>query len=253
MPELIPGAEPWSAAGGEVGVLLLHGFTSTPLSVLPVAEALAAAGISVEVPRLPGHGTHWKELQRTRWRDWVRESVAAFEQLKARTERRVVFGQSLGAALALYLAETRDDLDGVVVVNPSVYHKHPLKRLLPVLKWVVPAFPAIGNDIAKPGADEKPYSRAPLKAASSVFEFHDLVRRHLADVTVPVLVFTSRQDHLVPVECGDMVVDGVSTADVERVWLERSYHVACLDYDADEIAERTLAFARRVAAGTATA
>lgn len=249
MQELVPEAEPFSAEGGDLGVLLLHGFTSTPWSVMPVARALAAEGFAVEVPRLPGHGTRWQDLQRTRWRDWVREAVAAFERLGARTRHRVAFGQSLGGGIALYLAETRDDVDGVVTVNPSVEHRHPLKRLLPLLKWVVPAFPGVGNDIARTGADERPYTRTPLKAAASLFEFHDLVRAHLADVTVPVLVFNSRQDHLVPLECGDMVLAGVSSDDVERVWLERSYHVACLDHDAPEIIERTAAFVRRVAAG----
>lgn len=249
MVQLIPEAEPFSAEGGDLGVVLLHGFTSTPWSVMPVARALAGEGFAVEVPRLPGHGSRWQDLQKARWRDWVREAVAAFERLKARTRHRVVFGQSLGGGIALYLAETRDDLDGVVAVNPSVYHRHPLKPLLPLLKWVVPAFPAVGNDIAMPGGDERPYARTPLKAAASVFEFHDLVRAHLADVTVPVLVFSSRQDHLVPLECGDMVLAGVSSEDVERIWLERSYHVACLDHDAPEIVERTAAFVRRVATG----
>jgi hypothetical protein len=33
---------------------------------------------------------------------------------------------------------------------------------------------------------------------------------------------------------------------VEQVWLERSYHVATLDFDAADIEQRTVAFARRV-------
>lgn len=249
MPELIREAEPFSAEGGEigdVGVLLVHGFTSTPWSVRPVAEALAAQGFAVEVPRLPGHGTRWQDLQRTRWQDWVREAAGACARLRHRTRATVAFGQSLGAAIALYLAATRDDVAGVVAVNPSVYHPHPLRPLLPLLKWVLPAYPGIGNDIAKPGQDERPYRLTPLKAAASVFEFQDLVRSRLGDVRVPLLVLSSRQDHLVPRASGDLVVDGVASDDVERVWLERSYHVACLDHDAGVVIERTAAFARRL-------
>jgi carboxylesterase len=44
---------------------------------------------------------------------------------------------------------------------------------------------------------------------------------------------------------GDLVAGTVS-GPVERVWLERSYHVATLDYDQDEIESRALAFARSV-------
>ena len=54
---LLPGAEPWSAAGGPAGALCLHGFTGNPSSMRGLAEAFAAAGFSVELPRLPGHGT----------------------------------------------------------------------------------------------------------------------------------------------------------------------------------------------------
>jgi hypothetical protein len=51
---LIPGAEPWSHVGGPAGALVLHGFTGNPGSMRGVAEALAAAGFTVELPLLPG-------------------------------------------------------------------------------------------------------------------------------------------------------------------------------------------------------
>ncbi len=57
MNQPIPGAEPWSAAGGPLGVLVLHGFTGNPQSMRSLAEAFAAAGYTVELPLLPGHGT----------------------------------------------------------------------------------------------------------------------------------------------------------------------------------------------------
>ena len=67
---LLPGAEPYSHAGGRVGALVLHGFTGQPLSVKPWGQHLAGAGLSVEVPRLPGHGTRWQDLNLTTWNDW---------------------------------------------------------------------------------------------------------------------------------------------------------------------------------------
>jgi carboxylesterase len=60
-----------------------------------------------------------------------------------------------------------------------------------------------------------------------------------------VLLLSSRQDHVVEPGSGDLVAGTVS-GPVERVWLERSYHVATLDYDQDEIESRALAFARSV-------
>ena len=232
---------------GDVGVLLIHGLTGNPVSLRPLAEALAAAGFTVELPLLPGHGTHWKDLARTTWHDWAREAVEALERLRGRTERRVVVGLSMGGALALYLAATRgDDLAGIVLINPSVQSSDPRLRLLPVLRRVVRSVRGVGNDIAKPGADERPYPRMPVSALHSLTQLWTLVRRDLGAVKCPVLVFTSRQDHVVEPENSATVLAGLSSIDVERIWLERSYHVATLDHDADLIADHTAAFVSRV-------
>jgi carboxylesterase len=68
--EYLPGSEPVSADNGPVGVVLSHGFTGTPASLRPWAEHLAAAGYSVRLPRLPGHGTTWQHMNRTTWDEW---------------------------------------------------------------------------------------------------------------------------------------------------------------------------------------
>ena len=59
---LMPGAEPYSHDGGDTGVLLLHGFTSSPKSMKPWGEFLASHGYTVRGPRLPGHGTRWQDM-----------------------------------------------------------------------------------------------------------------------------------------------------------------------------------------------
>lgn len=247
MVQVMPGCEAWSADGGDAGVLVLHGFTGNPCSTRPLAEGLAHKGFAVEMPRLPGHGTRWQELQKTTWCDWMREASAALERLRAHTRRQVVVGLSMGGALTLRLAETRGaDLAGITLINPYVQQRHPLLPALPLLKWVVPGFPGVGNDIAKPGSDEKPYPKVPLRALASLLSLQRRVRDSLSNVTVPTLLFTSRQDHTVPPANSELVRQGISSTDVEHVWLERSYHVATLDYDADEILQRTATFAARV-------
>jgi carboxylesterase len=59
---VLPGAEPFAFPGGDVGVLLLHGFTGSPQGLRPWGEALREAGFTVRCPRLPGHGTDWRDL-----------------------------------------------------------------------------------------------------------------------------------------------------------------------------------------------
>ena len=77
-----PGAEPYAHDGDDIGVLLCHGFTSNPASLRPWAESIAAAGHTVRLPRLPGHGTTWQEMAGTRWEDWYAEIDRAYSELR---------------------------------------------------------------------------------------------------------------------------------------------------------------------------
>ena len=72
------GATPDPTDGQRVGVLLSQGFTGSPASMVPWGRYLAEQGFGVAVPRLPGHGTTWQELNRTRWADWYGEVERAF-------------------------------------------------------------------------------------------------------------------------------------------------------------------------------
>ena len=245
---VIEGAEAFHADGDERGVLVLHGFTGNPVSLRPLAAHLAAQGATVTLPRLPGHGTDWRDLQRHTWHDWAREAAAALEGLRDRTRLCVVVGLSMGGTLALHLAQQRPDaVDGLVLINPSVYSGDPRLRALPLLKWVVSGLPGIGNDIARPGGDEKPYPTVPLRALHSFVQLQRRVRAGLGDVHAPTLVLTSRQDHVVEPHNSRVVLDGITSSETEQVWLERSFHVATLDHDAPLIEARTAAFVDRLA------
>ena len=253
MVEIRPGCEPWSCEGsgvnGNIGILLVHGFTGSPASMRPLGEGLAERGFSVELPRLPGHGTTWQDLHRTRWQDLARETVSAFERLRSRTHSVVAVGLSNGGLISLRLAQTRGrELAGIVLVNPFLFTLDPRMRILPILKWVLPTIPGANiNDIAKPGMDEIAYDRVPLRALASIAQLQAQVRADLAKVTVPTLLYTSRQDHLVDPKNSEEVAERIGSDDFEHVWLERSYHVATLDYDYPEILEGTASFAQRVA------
>src|SRR4051794_37186864 len=160
---LLPGAEPFEADGGPLGMLLCHGFTGTPQSMRPWAEHAAAAGLTVRLPRLPGHGTRWQDLAMTHWQDWYAAVDRAFDDLRARCDAVVVCGLSMGGALALRLAEEHgEDVAGLVLVNPSVLSLRRSLRALPLLRLVLPSVSGVGSDIAQPGATELAYDRAPL-------------------------------------------------------------------------------------------
>lgn len=242
-------ADPDRTGGRRIGVLLSHGFTGSPASMRPWAEHLNAHGYAVSVPLLPGHGTRWEELNRLTFADWYAEAERAFEKLQSECDRVFVAGLSMGGFIGLKLAlEKRRDVAGLVLVNPAIHSERKDVKLLPVLKHLVPAFPAIGNDIKKPGADERAYSKTPLKAIDSLFKEFKAVRPRLAEVTQPLLMFRSREDHVVDPSSGRIIMSTVSSRILEERVLEESYHVATLDNDAPTIFADSVEFIRRLSA-----
>ena len=238
-----PDAWPLSIDGGPSGVLVSHGFTGSPASMRPWGQALADAGCTVRVPRLPGHGTTWQELNQTRWQDWYAEVDRSLSELRERCDRVAVAGLSMGAALVLRLAEQRpDDVDAITVVNPAIASTNRQLLALPLLRHVLASTPAIGNDIKKPGMTEGAYDRTPLQALHSLTLMWREVRRDLPRVRAPLLVLRSRVDHVVDPSSARLLMRAVSSPVRREVVLEDSYHVATLDNDAPRIVEESLEF-----------
>jgi carboxylesterase len=246
--EIIPGCEPWSAPGGPHGVLVLHGFTGNPQSMRGLAEACAAGGFAVELPLLPGHGTTVDDMATTTWADWSGAAEAAYQELANRCDKVVVAGLSMGGSLAVWLAGRHPEIAGLVCVNAVV--EVPAELLGPVQEMLdggVDRIPAVGGDVADPDQREKAYDATPLRPLLSLAGAGAELGPALARITCPVLVMNSPQDHVVDPSNSDKLAASVA-GPVERVTLERSFHVATLDYDRDIVNERAVDFARRVTA-----
>ena len=234
------------------GVLLLHGLTGSTQSVAGPAAALEVAGFDVEAPMLPGHGTTPEELAGCRWADWVAAAEDAYARLSERVAPAPVVagGLSMGGALAASVAAAHPEVVGLAVVNPLV--DPPAESFRDLLRQLLQAgerfLPGIGSDIADPDAQEAAYDRLPVAALLSMSEGLVELGPRLADVRCPVLILTSRHDHVVPHASSDVLEAAVS-GPVERVWLERSQHVATLDLDREELERRIVGFSRRAVGG----
>ena len=241
-----PDAEAYAGGSGSVGVLLCHGFSGVTKSMMPWARHLESAGFRVSVPRLAGHGTSWQELNLTTWEDWYAGVEEAFTALAAECDQVFLAGLSMGGAMSLRLAEQfGTGVSGLVLVNPVINITDPRMRILRVLK-LLPSLGGITNDIAKPGQDEGGYDRLPLRALYSQTFLWAAVKADLAKVTQPLLVYRSVVDHVVDPSSVKLIREEVRSADQSYVELTRSYHVATLDYDADEIFDGSVAFIQRL-------
>jgi carboxylesterase len=210
------------------------------------AQHLEAAGFHVLLPRLPGHGTSWQECNQTAWTDWYACVDEAFTTLRARCDQVFLAGLSMGAALCLRLAEQHGaGVSGLTLVNPAINHTDLRVRALPVLR-LIPSLGGVVNDIAKPGQNELGYDRTPLRAAYSMTLLWADVRRNLDRVDQPLLVYRAIHDHVADPSSVRLIKAGVRSSDQTYVELQRSYHVATLDYEAEDIFDGSIAFFRRL-------
>lgn len=246
-----PGAEPLSRPGqgalADVGILLVHGFTGSPVSLRPLAELLSERGFAIELPRLPGHGTRPRDLLPYRYADWRAEALAALNRLRARTKTVVAVGLSMGGTLVLDLATT-EPLPGIVTINAQILDRGGvIVKLAPIIEKVVPIAPAsaaglMKNDIKK-GGDEDAYDWVAAAAGNSLVRELPKVRARLGELRCPLLVIYSRDDHSVPPENSKAIPGLVGSKNVTVLELQDSFHVATLDNDLPLIAERVAVFA----------
>jgi carboxylesterase len=248
-PAVIAGAEAQSWPGGPHGVLVCHGFTGNPSSMRGLAAAFAAAGFAVELPRWPGHGTTVEDMITTGWDDWSSAAEAAYQELAARCDKVVVAGLSMGGTLTCWLAANHPEIAGIVCINPAV--EPPAESFLELMQGMLDSgaevIPGIGSDIAKEGVAESAYEGTPIRPLTSMFAAVTDLAERLGDVRCPVLLFNSPQDHVVPPSASDFLAERVA-GPIERVTCERSYHVATLDFDKDDIESRSVEFAKKVTA-----
>jgi carboxylesterase len=242
--KVLPGAEPFRFEGGPVGALLLHGFTGSPASMRPLGEFLAEHGVAVTGPRLPGHGSSWEELSTTSQKDWLAEADAGLEELRSRTGAVVCVGMSMGAALGVHLCARYAEVRGLVLINP--YLRDPRLAGARVARLFTRSVGGVINDIKKPGQDEVGYERIPTRALPSLRAVLRSAEAELPTLTQPLLVFSSPEDHTVKPANSSLAMERAGSGDKELVRLPNSYHVATLDYDAEALFERTLAFIERV-------
>ncbi|WP_427174333.1 alpha/beta hydrolase [Arthrobacter sp. 92] len=246
---------PGHGPNARIGIAICHGFTGSPLSVLPWAQFLAQQGFAVSVPLLPGHGTDWRQLERSGWQDWAGAFEAAYLELAAHTDDSFVAGLSMGGAVALRTA-SRHAVAGVAVVNPGLSFYDRRARIIGVLKYFQrTTIPAEESHPTATATNDGDYSRTPLAAVHELKKLFAAAIRGLPKVVAPVLVFKSDTDEVVPPSSIELIRNRLGSRALTVIPLPNSGHVATLDADAPAIFEQSARFfveqaAKRVSSET---
>lgn len=226
-------------------VLLIHGYTGSPANMLPVARIINAAGYTVCVPRLRGHGTSIEDMQKATWRDWTGDLEAYARELKKQYSHLYIAGLSMGGALTLYLASL-GLADKAVTMAAAIKLRH--GRSAPFSKVLWPFVPVIGGDGPRRPREnflndyDIGYVGNPTRKVGDLLHVIKLAIASLADIKCPILIFSPQLDRTVDPMSANIIYDGVSSAQKEIVPLQRSTHVCTLDVQYEEMADRILEF-----------
>ncbi|MCU9816713.1 alpha/beta hydrolase [Paraclostridium sp. AKS73] len=120
--------------GNNIGCLLIHGFTSTPAEMYPLAKVLNDKGYTVNSILLSGHGTTHDELLKVSYIDWYNDVESAYEELLFECEKVIVIGHSMGGLLALILASNYH-IDKLILLACAIKPNNRLVKYTGVLKY----------------------------------------------------------------------------------------------------------------------
>ncbi|MBN1594643.1 alpha/beta fold hydrolase [candidate division FCPU426 bacterium] len=238
------GGQSYVLKRGPRALLFLHGFTSTTQALLPIGELLAAAGYTVSMPLLPGHGTTPEDMAAHSCQDWIDFALQAWDQLAAEYDKPAVIGFSMGGALGIHVAVNRP-VPALAALAPALFLKDWRLVFLPVIKWLMPWKQSIGNDIKGKAFQEKSYTRWKMKSLEDLLRVMEVARRDVPALRVPLLGIQSAIDHTIPPACLDYLMEHAGSLVKEKHRLQDSYHVLTLDNEYKKVAEWLIDFFSR--------
>jgi carboxylesterase len=241
----LPRALPLRLEGGDTGALLLHGFTGTPRDLSGLALLLHRNGMTVNLPRLPGHGTNGGDFLQSGWRDWLRSAVDAYLDLRSRCAAVHVVGYSMGGILATLLA-ARFPVQRLVLLAPALKARNPLLPWSPVLGLFIRR--VRGQSTSLQPAHDEHYAqlareywswRYPGQAAS-LLRLKRMASRALRRVTADTLTIVGAMDRSVPLSVIPFIESRLAAARTRHLVLETSPHLILAGPDGERASAEIL-------------
>lgn len=234
--------------GGEIGILLIHGYTATPVEVDWLAQYLNKHGYTVVCPLLPGHGTTIEDLHRCQWIDWVNHAESEYKKLSNTCDLVFVGGESLGGLISLFLALNNPDIAALLLYAPALIAQNRLTNLSTLLRFFVKSIKKRRARSASSIVEERwqGYTLDSVPAAAQVVKLQRLVRKSLPQITQPMLIIQGRLDQTIRPEGAEEIYSSVSSPIKELVWMPESTHCILLDHEREQTASRTIDFLEQI-------
>jgi len=251
---MMKGAEPiFIDKKSKLGILMLHGFSSTPDEFRELSSYFADKGFTVSVPLLAGHGTSPEEMLKTNANDWANSAKEAYLKLKQKSNKVFLIGNSFGSDIIFWLAkEFNNEQEGIVSLGAPIFLRYHAILVLRLYTYgLVQRFytkpPRLYKTDYTDMLDEVTYSKIPTK---SVRQFLRFIKKEavpiLKKVKIPTLVIHSDNDGVISPKSATYIYQHLGS-DFKRLhWFNSSCHIATKDANKSELFEKIFAFLEEV-------
>ncbi len=239
-----------------VGVVLSHGYKSSPSEVRKLAHYLHEKQINVYAVRLEGHGTVSEDLRDRTWEEWYDSFNRGFAAMRQVSKKLYLVGFSTGGLLAMMAASRKSNkIDGLVVINAALE----LQDIR--IHYLVPTLNKINDFLSLFNADmeyidveaEFPafnYERTYIKSLEQLRLLMEKCRMILSSITVPTLILQADEDPVVKPESADKILEKISSGDKSLEKFSFSRHVIISGEGNEKVFEAVYSFIQRLLNGS---
>jgi carboxylesterase len=247
-------AEDITLEGGEHAVLLLHGLAGSSMEVAWLAQSLHRGGLSVHAPVIPGYAFGSAGAP---WRAWLDAAHASYRELQAGHASVSVGGISMGATLALALAQAGPEVPALALLSTTLFYDGwamPWYRFMLGLAAAIPFSHRYSYREREPFGIKNRDLRERVRGAlarehvaetggESISLGHLLearllareVRARLSEVRADTLLMHSIDDETASPKNAEIVLQGIASARKEIIYLGDCYHMITVDNERETV------------------
>ncbi|MDO8529457.1 MAG: alpha/beta fold hydrolase [bacterium] len=184
------------------GVLLIHGWTTTPYEVRRLGRYLNENGYTVFAPLLRGHGTVPKDLEGIKWKDWLEDAEKAYQKLRENCQKVYIGGTSIGSCLAILLSEKNPETAGLLLMAPP--YKIKLEKFVIFFAKILKKIKNYNKKYYPPTSGGKytitrliSYQTYSITSAMETLKLIAEARQKVPSIFQPCFLIQSSSDHII--------------------------------------------------------
>lgn len=228
--------------GGDRAVLLLHGFTGSPLHVRKLGRYLHERGFTCHAPLYKGHGLDPQELINTGPVDWWQNVLDGYDFLKEKGYTEIaVAGVSLGGVFALKVGMELP-VKGIVSMCSPIKEKSIFDLFQRVLHYAKSYKKFEGKRDEELKEEMRAFEDIPMPSLKDLQQLILETGRKIDRITSPIFVLQGCLDEPLYLESAQKLYDNVMSTDKQLKWYEHSAHIITLDQEQDQVYEDVFTF-----------